>query len=246
MTWSIRLKLWGGILVVAALVFALTLLFNQRQSQVASVTASIDAPAATVGSSYGGVVTDLYVRQGEAVTAGDALFTLNSIQLQQDVGNGLKPVSTEAYTLDPASGTVTYKAVSTGYVASIDAEPGTFLANGTPMALVVADGERTVTAQFDLEPTEYGRVEQGAEARIVLPNNQTVLGTVRGVEVNTSGQGHAITRVAIVSDALTDPSLAALTRLDTPVMVVMDLRDDGWLAGPTENMLAFLTKIGLR
>ena len=71
MTWSIRLKLWGGILVVAALVFALTLLFNQRQSQVASVTASIDAPAATVGSSYGGVVTDLYVRQGEAVTAGD-------------------------------------------------------------------------------------------------------------------------------------------------------------------------------
>ena len=124
MTWSIRLKLWGGILVVAALVFALTLLFNQRQSQVASVTASIDAPAATVGSSYGGVVTDLYVRQGEAVTAGDALFTLNSIQLQQDVGNGLKPVSTEAYTLDPASGTVTYKAVSNGYVASIDAEPG--------------------------------------------------------------------------------------------------------------------------
>ena len=122
MTWSIRLKLWGGILVVAALVFALTLLFNQRQSQVASVTASIDAPAATVGSSYGGVVTDLYVRQGEAVTAGDALFTLNSIQLQQDVGNGLKPVSTEAYTLDPASGTVTYKAVSNGYVASIDAE----------------------------------------------------------------------------------------------------------------------------
>ena len=111
---------------------------------------------------------------------------------------------------------------------------------------MVADGERTVTAQFELEPTEYGRVEQGAGARIVLPNNQTVLGTVRGVEVNTSGQGDAITRVVIVSDALTDPSLAALTRLDTPVMVVMDLRDDGWLAGPTENMLAFLTKIGLR
>ena len=69
---------------------------------------------------------------------------------------------------------------------------------------------------------------------------------IDSVAVNTSGQGHAITRVAIVSDALTDPSLAALTRLDTPVMVIMDLRDDGWLAGPTENMLAFLTKIGLR
>ena len=33
MTWSIRLKLWGGILAVAALVFGLALLFNQRQSR---------------------------------------------------------------------------------------------------------------------------------------------------------------------------------------------------------------------
>lgn len=246
MTWTIRLKLWGGIFVVTALVFGLTLLFNQRQSQVASITASVDAPAAIVGSPYGGVVTELHVRQGDAVTAGDELFTLNSIQLQQDIGYGLRPVSTDAYTLDPASGTITYKAVSDGYVAALDAELGTFLPNGTPMAQVVADGERTVTAQFELEPTEYGRVEQGAAARILLPNNKTVPGTVRGVEVNTNGSGNAVTRVTIASDALTDPDLAALTRLDTPVMVVMDLRDDGWLAGPTESLLAFLTKIGLR
>ena len=103
------------------------------------------------------------------------------------------------------------------------------------MALVVADGERTVTAQFELEPTEYGRVEQGASTRIVLPNNQTVQGTVAGVTVNTNDQGHAITFVTIDSHALTDPALSSLTRLDTPVTVIMDLRDDGWLAGPTEN-----------
>lgn len=247
MTWINRLKLWGGILGVAVLLFALTLLFNQRQSQVASQSAAVDAPVAAIGSSYGGVVTKVDVHQGDAVTAGEPLFTLNSIQLQQDAANGLKPASTEAYDIDTKAGTVTYKAVSPGYVASIKAEPGTFLAGGTPMATVVADGQRTVTATFKLDPTEYGRVVQGASARVVLPNNQTVQGKVAGVEVSTDpATGKAVTRVTITSDALTDPSLASLTRLDTPVTAIMDLRDDGWLAGPTEGMLAFLTKIGLR
>ena len=163
MTWINRLKLWGGILGIAALVFGLTVLFNQRQSQVASISAAVDAPTSEVGSSYGGVVTDVYVKNGETVTAGQKLFTLASVQLQQDVGNGLKPSSTEAYTIDTKKGTITYNAVSDGYVASIDAQPGSFLAGGSAMAVVVADGQRTVTAQFQLDPTDYGRVEQGAD-----------------------------------------------------------------------------------
>lgn len=246
MTWINRLKLWGGILGIAALVFGLTVLFNQRQSQVASISAAVDAPTSEVGSSYGGVVTDVYVKTGETVTAGQKLFTLASVQLQQDVGNGLKPSSTEAYTIDTKKGTITYNAVSDGYVASIDAQPGSFLAGGSPMAVVVADGQRTVMAQFRLDPTDYGRVEQGASARIVLPNNQTVAGNVAGVQVKTNDEGETVTFVTIESKALTDPDLATLTRLDTPVTAIMDLRDDGWLAGPTESMLAFLTKIGLR
>ena len=40
--------------------------------------------------------------------------------------------------------------------------------------------------------------------------------------------------------------LARIVALDSPHWIEVDLRDDGWLAGPTENMLAFLTKIGLR
>lgn len=245
MTWINRLKLWGGILGVAALVFALTVLFNQRQSQVASISASVQAPTSVVGSSYGGVVTDTYVKLGDSVRAGQKLFTLSSVQLQQDVGNGLKPVSTDAYDIDAAKGTITYKAVFDGYVASTDAVRGSYLGNGSRMAFVVADGQRTVTARFVLDPIDYGRVELGAGARIVLPSNRMISGTVSNVQVLTEG-GAPVTYVTIASDALTDPALSALTRLDTPVEAIMDLRDDGWLAGPSEAMLAFFTKIGLR
>ncbi|MCW3157417.1 efflux RND transporter periplasmic adaptor subunit [Micropruina sonneratiae] len=246
MTWINRLKLWGGILGIAALVFALTVLFNQRQSQVASTSASVEAPTSIIGSSYGGVVTDVYVKQGDTVRAGQELFTLTSVQLQQDVGNGLKPSSTEAYDIDTKNGTITYKAVADGYVASIEAVNGSYLNSGSEMAVVVSDGQRTVSAQFELEPTDYGRVEIGAPARIVLPNNQLLVGTVAGVDVKTDDQGTAITYVSVESSSLTDASLSTLTRLDTPVTVIMDLRDDGWLAGPSEAMLAFFTKIGLR
>lgn len=246
MTWINRLKLWGGILGIAALVFSLTVLYNQRQSQVASISAAVDAPASVVGSSYGGVVTEVFVTPGDTVTAGQKLFTLSSLQLQQDVANGIKPGSTEAYVIDTTKGTITYKSVSAGYVAEIDAQPGSYLGSGSRMAVVVADGDRTVTAQFALDPTDYGRVEQGAVARIVLPNNQTVQGEVVGVQVQQDDEGTPITHVTIASDALTDPALVTLTRLDTPVTAIMELRDDGWLAGPSEAMLAFFTKIGLR
>ena len=245
MTWINRLKLWGGIVGIAALVFALTVVFNQRQSQVASVSATVQAPTSIVGSSYGGVVTDTYVAPGEKVKAGQKLFTLSSVQLQQDVGNGIRPVSTDAYDIDLSKGTITYKSVADGYVASLGAVRGSFLGNGSQMAAIVADGQRSVTGRFVLEPIDYGRIEHGASARIVLPNNQLVIGTVSGVQVVTEG-GAPVTYVTISSDGLTDPALANLTRLDTPVTAIVELRDDGWLSGPSETMLAFLTKIGLR
>ncbi|MFT3970171.1 MAG: biotin/lipoyl-binding protein [Micropruina sp.] len=245
MTWINRLKLWGGILGIAALIFALTVLFNQRQSQVASVSATVEAPTSIVGSSYGGVVTDTYVTPGQPVRAGQKLFTLTSVQLQQDVGNGIRPVSTAAYDIDITKGTITYQAVADGYVASLDAVRGSFLGNGSRMAAIVADGQRTVTGRFVLDPIDYGRIEHGPAARIVLPDNQLVAGTVSGVQVLTEG-GAPVTYVTISSDALTDPALANLTRLDTPVTAIVELRDDGWLSGPSEAMLAFLTKIGLR
>ncbi|NMD45798.1 MAG: efflux RND transporter periplasmic adaptor subunit [Propionibacterium sp.] len=245
MTWINRLKLWGGILGIAALVFALTVLFNQRQSQVASITATVEAPTSVVGSSYGGVVTEAYVKLGDSVRTGQKLFTLSSVQLQQDLGNGIRPSSTDAYSIDADKGTITYKAVFDGYVSSTDAVPGSYLGNGSRMAVVVADGQRTVSGRFVLEPIDYGRIEQGAAARIVLPDNQLVAGTVSGVQVVTEG-GAPVTYVTIASETLADPALSNLARLDTPVTAIVELRDDGWLSGPSEAMLAFLTKIGLR
>ncbi len=245
MTWTNRLKLWGGVLAVLALGLGLTLLFNQRQHQAASTSAHIDAPVTIVGSDYGGVVSEVFVSEGDRVTAGQKLFTLTSLTLQQDLGNGLKPAATPAYDIEGASGRITYKAVADGYIADLAAQAGTFLPNGHQMARVVADGRRTVIADFPLDPVDYGRVEPDASVRIFLPDNRAVDGTVSTVSVETV-EGRSVARVRVSSDTLVDPALATLTRQDTPVLAVLQLRDDGPLAGPTQSMLSFLARIGLR
>jgi len=245
MTWTNRLRLWGGMLAVVLLVGLLAVLFNQRQHQAPSVAAHVDAPTSAVGSDYGGVVTESFVKEGDRVTAGQPLFTLSSLSLQQDLANGLKPAPTQAYDIDAATGSITYLAVMDGYVADITATEGSFLGNGQQMALVVADGERSVVATYELDPVDYGRIERGARVEILLPDNQQVSGTVSNARVEHEG-GRTVTEVRVASSELMDPSLESLTRLGTPVLAVMQLKDEGPLAGPTSSMLAFLTKVGLR
>lgn len=240
-----QLKLWGGLLAVLVVMGLLTILFNQRQNSVASVTATVDAPASVVASGYGGVVIDQGVELGDVVTAGQHLFTVSSSSLQQAVAQGSKAVSNVAYDVDPVRGTISYKAVTTGYIADLKGVRGTFLRDGDPLATIVADGQRNVLATFRLAPLDYGRIVRGAPVQVFLPNNRKLTGTVDRVSVTTDS-GDAIADVSVKCDDLADPSLGVLGRRGTPVVVVLSLRDDGVLAGPTQMILNFLTKIGLR
>ena len=45
-------------------------------------------------------MTKQYVKEGDVVEAGDKLFTIQSVPLQQDLSNGLEIESSEAYDVD--------------------------------------------------------------------------------------------------------------------------------------------------
>jgi multidrug resistance efflux pump len=250
-----RLKLWAGIIVVLIVMSLLTILFNQRQHSVASVTATVDAPVTVVASGYGGVVIDQAVHLGDSVKAGQHLFTVSSASLLPDTTapttttttktKPLVDISNIAYDVNAAKGTISYKAVTDGYISELSGVNGTFLAGGVPLATIVADGQRTVLATYRLAPLDYGRIENGAQVELFLPNNKKLAGTVTGVSVKTD-LGEALAEVTVKCDDLKDPSLGTLGRRGTPVVAVMSLRDDGILAGPTQMVLNFLTKVGLR
>lgn len=245
MTWSNRLRLLAGVLAVLILMAALTLLYNQRQSRVASTMAAVDAPTAVVGSGYGGVVTASTVSIGQQVRAGDALFVVHSPEMQHAVSQGFRPQSNDAYTVDPKAGTITYTSVIDGQVTRVDATNGSYLQPGATLATLAASTPKSVLAEFDLEPSDYSRVERGAPVRVTLADNRQVEGSVSDITVTTK-EGHAVTRVRVDAPALEDARYADLTRAGSPVQAVLTLRDDGLLAGPTDSMMKFLTKIGLR
>ena len=244
MTWTNRLRLLGGLLGVLVLVAVLTIIFNQRQTQAQSLTATIATDAYDVGAGYGGTVIEQDVRENDLVQVGDPLFTMQSPAMQQDVANKVKVASTEAYRVNTKKGTVTYLATVAGQVDEVKAKLGTTLSGGQSFARIVVSGSQFVEAQYVLTPRDYERVQTGALVSILLPNNQKVDGTVSTVKVATD-RGNAAAEIRVDSPALTDPTLSTLTKTGTPVVATVRLRDDGPLAGVSDSIFAFLRQIGV-
>jgi len=248
MTWSNRLRLYGGLVLVIALVAALTLVFNQRRSQALSLTAHVVADQVTVGAQFGGVVVDQKVAAGETVDKGESLYTVvvpRTLGTAGEAVAAVAPVRNAAYVVDPKNSTVTYRALTTGMLTDVKSTEGGFVQSGAALATITAVGSQYAVAEFRLSPRDYGRVETGARVDLLLPDNRTVAGEVRAVSVTTDG-GLAQTKVTISSDALRDPANNKLNAPGTPLSATLSLRDDGPLAGPTDAMLDFLRKIGLR
>lgn len=244
MTWHNRIRLWSGLALVVVVVAALTLVVNQRSRQAFSNNAQVAADLSTVGSEYGGVVVHQYVEKGDEVELGQELFTISSLDLQRDLSNGLAPVDTASYRIDGARGRVTFLAQVAGTLTELKAEQGTFLAAGD-MATVTAGGTQYVTGQFLLTPDEYGRIRVGGEARIELPTRTRMSATVSDVSVQTS-EGVAVTTVELSVPRLESESLTALNQPGSPVSVTLTLADSGVLAGPTDSLMDFLHRVGVR
>lgn len=241
MTWGNRLRLVLGVLGVFALVAALTLVFNQRENQIASYSGSVAADEYTVGADYAGTVVRQYVQPGDRVTKGQKLFVVQSLQLKESIDNGAEVPDTAAYKVGSERGTITYFAVIDGQVKELNARLGNSVAGGS-LATLAAD-DRFVLANFRLVPRNYARVYPGSAASIRLANDQIITGTVTEV-VATTGETGTTSTIRITSPelALVTPALAAP---GAPVYATVKMEDSGPLAGVRDAVTDTLAKIGL-
>ncbi len=245
MTWTNRFRFLAGLIGVFVLVAVLTVIFNQRQTQAQSLTATINTDSYDVGAGYGGTVLKQYVKENDSVAVGDKLFTMQSVAMQQDVANKVKVKGNAAYDVDTKKGTVTYKATVAGTVDQIGAKLGTTLTGGQSFARITVNGTEYVEAQFLLTPRDYERVQTGASVSILLPDNSKIDGKVSTIKVATE-QAKAAAKIRIDSPELTQADLSTLSKDGTPVVATVRLRDDGPLAGVSDAGFAFLRQIGLQ
>lgn len=244
MTWINRLRLTGGLLGVLALLAILTVVFNQRQTSTTSMSATVAADQYDLSAAYGGTVVKQYVAEGDSVSKGDKLFTVQSPDFQQDLSQGIEISDTEAFSVNTNSGTLTYKAVVDGKLTELESKLGNSLTTGRSFAKITVGNTQYVDAYYLLSPRDYARVEKGADVKILLPNNQTIPGNVATIKVETEN-GQAMTNVGIESDAIREAGLESLNQPGTPVAATVQLRDDGPLAGTRDLVLDFFGQIGL-
>jgi multidrug resistance efflux pump len=246
MTWSNRLRLFLGLIAVVLVVAGCTLVFNQRQTAVTSMSASVQAQEYAVGTDYGGTVTREYVEEGDRVAVGDKLFQVQSLQLQQDIDN--KVISPDdknaAYTLG-ADGLMTFTAAVAGTMSNIGVKAGGYVQSGTQLATIDRANSLFVSSNFILTPRDYERISRGASVDLQLPNTTVLVGTVRKVSVETDVTGQAKTTVEVSSPELRDGAYSGLTAPGTPIDATLHLRDDGPLAGVSDGFHGFMRQIGL-
>ncbi len=241
MTWANRFKLAFGILAVLVLVAAATVVFNQRQSQVLSSTAQIDADHYDVGTDYGGLVIERHVDEGDAVVAGERLLTIESPMLLRDIEQGIVP---EDLTSVADDGTLVVRASVDGTVSALDIDAGGYASSGGVVATIDGAGTLDVEAEFVLTPRDFGRIPDQALVDLRLPDGTEFAGTVTDISVTTvDGEAHVTARIS--SDALTEGDRNGLVRPGTPLEATLHLRDDGPLAGATDALSDLARKVGL-
>jgi hypothetical protein len=79
---------------------------------------------------------------------------------------------------------------------------------------------------------------------VLLPSQETLIGTVEGIDVDTV-DGQALSTIRIESASLAEGPASGLFQPGTPVSVSIQLRDDGPLAGVSDALHDFLRKVGL-
>lgn len=243
MTWTNRLRLAAGLLAVVLLCAALTLVMNRREGQATSSSATIAAETLDVGTDYAGTVTKSLVEAGDEVRAGDPLMVLRSLTLQHDLAVGLVGTEASAYEVTE-NGTMTVVAPVDGTVTDVAVAPGGFAQAGEVLASVERHGSLFVDARLVLDPADFARVREGAAVTVVLPDQAEIAGSVDSVAVrNTRNEAEAT--VEVRSEGLVRGAENGLVMSGTPVTAVIELHDEGPLAGVDAAFDEFLRKVGL-
>lgn len=241
MTWTSRLRLLGGTVLVLVLALLATYQLNESRGIAASRSAQILARSYSVGTPYAGLVVDQLVDVGDPVSAGEPLFVLDSATLQYDVRNGFARPATEATMID-AAGRLVVLATGDGTVTQITSERGTFAQSGAPLATVQRADTLYVQAEYSLTSKEYARVADGAQVTVVLPNERALSAQVERVTVETvAGDAQAV--MTITGDALVDGAENGLVSAGTPVVAQLHLRNDGVVTRAAASVKTYLAGV---
>jgi multidrug resistance efflux pump len=244
MTWANRIRLVIGLFAVLAIVLVCTLVLSVRQTEVTSASASVKALTYSVGSDFAGTVAELKVKEGDTVTKGEPLLTIQSaaVVTASAVKGGI-PAS-PSYTVGKG-GMLTLNATEAGVVEKLGVQAGGFVSAGSALATIDRAQSLYVQAKFHLDSYDFSRIQKGARVDLVMPDQRQVTGTVSQIRVTTTADGTASAEVEVRTPQLKLGGDNGLGSPGTPVQATLRLRDDGPLGGLRVMFAQLLQKLHL-
>ncbi len=241
MLWTNKLRFGLGLLAVLLIGAAATVIFNQREHRIDSITGMIQAVEHPIGTDYAGLVTEVYVVLGDEVQEGDPLMTISSTSLERDIAEGLIDTSDKDVTAD---GTLTILASVPGVVTEVGVASGSYAWQGAPVATISETDTLYVTSDFLVNRLDFGRIPDVESVDITLPDATVVTGMLETFDVAQAGSDSLVT-AKISSDELDWGTVHGLVAPGTPVLSTLNLADSGILAGVGDMLSSFVHRIGL-
>ncbi len=241
MAWTNQLRFALGVVVVLLIGAIATVIFNQREHRLDSVTGEILAVEHPVGTDYAGIVTATFVAEGDEVETGDPLMQISSTTLERDVADGLVDVEEGMVTAD---GIITIIASVDGIVTDLAVATGSYAWQGSPVATVSEKDTLYVTSDFQVNRLDFGRIPSVESVDITLPDDTIVVGAFEDFTVEQAGEYSTVT-ATISSEELEWGTVNGLVAPGTPVLSTMNLEDTGIFAGVGDMLQQFVHRIGL-
>lgn len=135
---------------------------------------------ASVIPNYSGTIEEIYVENGEYVTAGTPLLKIDSTSLENQIEQQKQTIYNKELNIQELLLNMEDTTVVTdvsGVVTDMYVKEGESINNGTKIASVVSD---SLVATIDIDELDIGKVELGQEAKLIIPgySEEEIIGTV--------------------------------------------------------------------
>lgn len=213
-----KFKLFQGLVLMLVIVSVALFFKFDRQSKVVSDNGKVDGDTYAVGVDYTGVVSDVFLAQGDVVRGGETIATVKSSTLIERLNESTIQVEDLVFSLNQDQ-EIVLVASQPGRIQKINFARGSFIPANSELA-IISERNLYVTADFAIPQSDFYTLE-GTVSADIRAGNQRYRGEIKSFEVLELRDSMVFVSARVIPE---DAEALTQFQLGTPVVVFVDLK----------------------
>ncbi len=189
-----------------------------RQAYVVSDQAKVEGDTYTIGIDYPGVITDIFVSQGDVIEAGTILATIKSTALIERINEDRIQPDDLAFSLNEDR-EIVLTANQAGRVQKISHAKGSFITANSELMLI-SEKELYVISEFAIPESDFYALE-GSVRTEIRAGNRVFEGEIRDFDILDLEDAMVYVSARVQTS---DPEALIDYQLGTPVIVSAEIK----------------------